>query len=237
MSPSSEFVHTRWSVVARAGGGDDKQAHAALSWLVERYWDPLCRAAQRWGCTGHDAEDAAQDFCCRLVERRIDLAQLTAERGRFRSWLLVAFRNSVRDRQDAARARKRGGAVITVEARLADPAAPEFNDLAFDRDWAENLLARAADRLAAEQRSPVEQQRFSHLRAYLTANATSATYQQIGQALTCTEGAVKVALHRLRQRLRELARIEIRDTLIDPTHADIDDELATLAKALAAESL
>lgn len=237
MAHSSDFVHTRWSVGARAGSNDAKEASAALSWLVDRYWDPLCRAAQRWGCTGHDAEDAVQDFCYRLVERRIDLAQVTMNRGRFRSWLLVVFRNAVHDRHDAARALKRGGAAIMVDARLADPTAPELSDLTFDRDWADNLLARAADRLAGEQQSLAEQQRFSRLRPYLTANANSATYQQICQALTCSEGAVKVALHRLRQRLRELARVEIRDTLVDPTQADIDDELATLAKALATESL
>lgn len=237
MAPASDFIHTRWSVVARAGGDNAKEASAALSWLVERYWDPLRRAAQRWGCTGHDAEDAVQDFCCRLVERRIDLAQVSAERGRFRSWLLVVFRNAVRDRHDADKSLKRGGAAITVEARLVDPAAPELSDLAFDRDWAENLLARAADRLAAEQQTMADQQRFSRLRPFLTANATSTTYQQIGQVLGCSEGAVKVALHRLRQRLRDHARMEIRETLVDPSQTDIDDELATLAKALAAEIL
>ncbi|MBA3710661.1 MAG: sigma-70 family RNA polymerase sigma factor, partial [Planctomycetes bacterium] len=88
MAADSSFVITRWSVVARAGGAGDDQARVALSWLVERYWDPLRRAAVRWGCDGHEAEDAVQDFCCRLIERRTDLAAVDPDRGRFRAWLL-----------------------------------------------------------------------------------------------------------------------------------------------------
>lgn len=236
MNSAADFVPTRWSVVARAGGADDRQASAALAWLVERYWDPLCRAAQRWGCSQHDAEDAVQDFCCRLVERRLDLGTVRADRGRFRAWLLVTFRNAVRDHQDARQAQKRGGLAQVVDAHAAEPAAPTAADPAFDRDWAEAVLARTADRLASEHTTPSDQLRFSLLKPYLTANADGASYQRIGQHLGLSEGAVKVAVHRLRQRLRELARLEIADTLIDPTPEDIDAELATLASALAADS-
>jgi RNA polymerase sigma-70 factor (ECF subfamily) len=229
------FVDTRWSVVARAGGADDAQARAALSWLVERYWEPLRRAARRWGCDQHQAEDAVQDFCCRLVERRGDLGGVVPGGGRFRSYLVVAFRNLVRDRIAAERAAKRGGGAPTVDAAAADPVAPPAADPAFDRDWAEALLERAEDRLAQEH-GAAERQRFDRLRHFLTRNGSGEDYAAAGAPLGLSEGAVKVAVHRLRQRLRELAKAEIRETLAEPTPDEVEDELRALAEALAPES-
>jgi RNA polymerase sigma-70 factor (ECF subfamily) len=229
------FVDTRWSVVARAGGADHAEARAALAWRVERYWEPLRRAARRWGCDEHQAEDAVQDFCCRLVERRADLGAVAPGPSRFRSWLLVVFRNAVNDYRDRSAAAKRGGGVAELDARLLDPPAPPRGDELFDRDWAVALLARAVDRLAREHVRPAGRERFAALEPFLTANGDSAAYAAAGAALGLSEGAVKVAVHRLRQRLRELARLEIGETLAEPTADAIDDELRTLTEALARE--
>ena len=227
------FVATRWSVVGRAGAaGDAGEARAALAWLVERYWEPLRSVARRWGCDAHAAEDAVQDFCCRLVERRLDLAAVRPDVGRFRAWLLVVFRNFLRDRADRERAAKRGGGAVRVDAALVEPAAPDPGDPGFDRDWAQAVLARAEDRLAAEHAAPEERGRFERLRPFLTSNGTSADYAAAGAPLGLGEGAIKVAVHRLRQRFRALARVEVAETLSEPTPAAIDAELRTLAEAL-----
>jgi RNA polymerase sigma factor (sigma-70 family) len=232
-TPANErFVDTRWSVVARAGGQDDARASAALSWLAECYWQPLRLAAQRWGCDEHQAEDAVQDFCCRLVERRTDLHRLTPAGGRFRSWIIVVFRNLVRDRQAHGQALKRGGGAMMVEAVASDPPAVPVPDPDFDHDWAAAVIMRAIDRLAHEHQRDGEQERFAGLRPFLTCNGSSSAYSDVGRKLGISEGAVKVSVHRLRQRLRELARHEVGETLIDPTPEDIDDELEILTQAL-----
>ncbi|HYE05698.1 MAG TPA: sigma factor [Planctomycetota bacterium] len=230
----SGFVATRWSVVSRAGGPGDSEARAALAWLVERYWEPLRLAARRWGCDQPGAEDAVQDFCCRLVERRLELGAVVPERGRFRAWLLVVFRNFLRDRVQRDGAAKRGGGATMVDAALADPPAPETADPCFDRDWALALLDRAETRLAGEHAGPPERLRFAQLKPFLTVNGTGAAYAAAGIALGLGEGAVKVAVHRLRHRLRELARLEVAETLSEPTPRAIDDELQALAEALTA---
>jgi RNA polymerase sigma-70 factor (ECF subfamily) len=234
MPPDETFVATRWSVVARAGGENHAAAHAALSWLVERYWEPLRLAARRWGCDAHRADDAVQDFCCRLVERRDDLAALTPAGGQFRAWLLVVFRNFLRDQRDRERAQRRGGGLATMDVQVADPPAPTATDADFDHDWATALLQRASDRLAAEAGDTRSRARHAIIAPFLTANGTSAAYREAGRQLGVGEGAVKVAVHRLRQRLRELVRAEICETLVDPTPAAVDQEMAELAGALIA---
>jgi RNA polymerase sigma-70 factor (ECF subfamily) len=233
--PSGRFVDTRWSVVARAGGADSGEARAALAWLAERYWEPLRRAARRWGCDEHQAEDAVQDFCCRLIERRADLGAVAPGPSRFRSWLLVSFRNALNDLRSRQAAAKRGGGAVEVDARAVDPPAPPSDEALFDRDWAEALLGRAVDRLAREHDDDAGRRRLALLKPFLTANGASAAYAAAGRELGLGEGAVKVAVHRLRGRLRELARLEIRETLAEPSAAEIDQELTALTESLARE--
>ena len=235
-APDGRFVDTRWSMVARAGGGDSASAHAALSWLVQCYWEPLRRAAQRWGCDEHQAEDAVQEFCCRLVERRTQLHGLSAGAGRFRGWIVVAFRNLVRDRISQSQALKRGGEATIERLEAADPPAACAVDPDFDHDWAAAVITRAIDRLAAEQRRDGAAGRFDTLRPFLTSNGSSAAYISAGTLLGLSEGAVKVAVHRLRQRLRELSREEVAETLVEPKPEDIEDELDLLIRALLRES-
>ncbi|MEK7413563.1 MAG: sigma-70 family RNA polymerase sigma factor, partial [Planctomycetota bacterium] len=223
------FHTTRWSQVLAAGSQDQAAASAALAWLCERQWEPLRRVARRLGVSGDEAEDLVQDFCCRLIERRLELGALEPSGGQFRAWLLTVFRNYLHDWRAHRRAAKRGGAADHRDVLTVEPTAAVL-DPEFDRDWAEAILARALDRLGAEQAGTPG--RFTALRQLLGGNATPDSYTTIGAGIGLSEAAVKVAIHRMRQRLRELLRQEITETLAEPTPQAIDDELAALAAAL-----
>jgi RNA polymerase sigma-70 factor (ECF subfamily) len=225
-SPSA----TRWSVVA-AASAPDAAGRKALGWLCRRYWDPLCAHARRrgWG----EAEDAVQDFLTDLIERGA-IAQADRERGRFWAWLFVSFNNALANRAAAAQALKRGGRLQRQqmdEADLPAAAAAADGDAAFDRDWALTVLGHAQDRLAAEQ---ADSGRWQALRPFLAANGDAAAYRAAGAGLGLGEGAVKVAIHRLRSRLRELVREGVAETLMEDDPRVIDAELDHLIAVLSA---
>lgn len=228
----SSFATTRWSQVLAAGSGDQAAASAALAWLCERQWEPLRRAARRWGVPADRAEDVVQDFCCRLIERRADLGALDPAAGRFRAWLITVFRRFIKDQRVRDRALVHGGGaahvdIAAAEAGVADP------DPAFDRDWAESIVQRATGRLMMEHEGVEARNRFDLLQGFLARNAEAGDYAGVGARLGMSEGAVKVAVHRLRQRLHDLLRQEVAETLATPSPQAIDDELAALAAALA----
>lgn len=226
---ASSFASTRWSQVLAAGSTDSAEARAALSWLCERQWSPLVRQAQRWGLNPEAAEDAVQDFCCRLIERRADLGGLDPAAGRFRAWLLTVFRNFLRDRHAHEVAAKRGGGTRRTDPAFAECAAA-VSEPDFDRDWAEVLLAQALDRLQRENVSAT--QRYAALKPFLSGSPDAGAYAAAGSALGLNEGAIKVAVHRLRQRLRELLRQAVAETLANPSPEAIDDEVQALVAAL-----
>ena len=223
----SSFASTRWSQVLAAGSADQAAASAALAWLCERQWEPLRRAARRWGVPADQAEDVVQDFCCRLVERRADLGGLDPAGGRFRAWLITVFRRFIKDQRVRREAVVHGGGVRHQDAASAEVAGPA-EDPDFDRDWAEVILAQAQARLAAEQPDAAARERTRRLAEFLVRNAEPGDYARVGSDLGLGEGAVKVAVHRLRQRFAELVRQEIRETLADPSPRAIDDELNAL---------
>lgn len=229
--PSTGFLATRWSLVARAGG-DDPDGRAALAWLCRAYWEPLRAHAARRGW--RDAEDAVQDFWVKLIERG-GLASADRGRGRFRSWLLACLDHHLADRADAAGALKRGGgkAVGVLPADDAPGAVGRDEDpaRAFDRAWAEALLARARARMA-EGLTGAAARRQQRLERFLTANGDGDAYAVAARELQMSEGAVKVAVHRLRERFRESLRAEVAETLAEPTPQAIDAELDELLRAL-----
>ncbi|GDY12988.1 RNA polymerase subunit sigma-24 [Planctomycetota bacterium] len=221
----SAFADTRWSQVRRLGA-DSPSGRAALGWLCEAAWEPLCRHAQRRGLDRHAAEDAVQAFMARILER--GLGSPDPDRGRFRSWLIAAFWHFLADRADSQRAAKRGGGQIaqTLSSVGEVPAA----DPDFDRDWARSVLRRTLDRLAAEQ---ADAQRFVVLRPFLSANPEADAYAAAAARLDLPSGAVRVAVHRLRKRFAELLRSEVAETLADSDPGTLDGELKVLAAALA----
>lgn len=219
------YPSTRWSQVVEATG-DSPAARAALAWLCERYWDCLQAHARRRGLRSEDAEDLTQDFLLALIRGEI-LPRADPARGRFRTFLLACLDHHLLRARERRQALKRGGgaAQVSLEAELV-AAPPEAT--AFDRDWAEQVVRRARESVQAQE----EPLRWQVLSPFLTANGDAAGYQAAGERLGLREGAVKVAVHRLRDAYRTAVRQEVAQTLQEPDEALIDAELAQLLRAL-----
>jgi len=233
LSPT-RFATTRWSVVIDAAGSEDGRARTALSWLCEAYWKPLCAHVQRRCGNAETAQDLVQDFFARVLEKRDLRADPT--RGRFRSYLLAAVDHFLANARDRARAAKRGGGVVhvaidnTTEGVSAETSQSEQ---AFARDWALAMIERAMAALANEHSEAGKTNQFTTLRPFIAENASSGAYAEAGSHIGLNEGAVKVAVHRLRKRFGEKLRQEVAETVADPhDEAAIEAELAELRAAL-----
>lgn len=229
------FVTTHWSLIVASRANDPGGAEA-LDRLCRTYWPPLFAYARRDGLPVHDAQDAVQGFLSLLLARE-DLNDLTPEKGRFRSFLLRAFKNYLISRARGAVAAKRGGgaAVLQLETESADllisPALADdlSPDRAFDRAWAQRILECAFRRLAAEHRSPAQARLFEALKCTLMEGERLRGGPAIAEELGMTAGALATAATRLRQRYRAFIEEEVRQTLVDP--ADLPSELAALWSA------
>ena len=219
--PARVFAPTRWSIVLRAGREDHAEARAALARLCEIYWYPLYAHVRRRGHSPADAEDLTQAFFAQLLRRGL-VAKVDPARGRFRSFLLTALDHFLHDAWQKQRAGKRGGqhALLSLdlagaERRLELEAVDggETPDQAFDRRWALALLATALQRLEADYESTGKAAFFSVLKPTLLGSGKSQPYAALGAQLRMTEEAVKVAVHRLRRRYRELLQAEIAETV------------------------
>jgi DNA-directed RNA polymerase specialized sigma24 family protein len=232
----AEFATTRWSIVLAARAHGAPHAQAALENLCQTYWLPLYAYLRGVGCAPEEAEDIVQGFFARLLEKG-DFAQVSPERGRFRSFLLAAVKHFLANERDRARAIRRGGGraafsldVGAAESRYAAEACDRRTpETVFDRQWALTLLARVEDRLRGEFASAGKAERFAQLHPLLSGES-GRSYGEAAAALGLTENAVMVAVHRLRQRFRELLREEIAQTLSGPEQ--IDDEIRDLFAAL-----
>jgi RNA polymerase sigma-70 factor (ECF subfamily) len=232
------FVTTHWSVVLAAGRGDSTRARDALAELCRSYWYPLYAYTRRRGCSPHDAQDLTQEFFARLLERQ-DLAQVSPERGRFRSFLLASLNHFLANEWDKARAAKRGGGQpllrldgASAEGRYAlEPAGDDTPETLFDRQWALTLLERVLARLREEFGAAGKTRLFDRLKDSMAGERGDAGYAQAAAELGMTEGNVKVAVHRLRKRYRERLREEIAQTVVSP--AEVEEEIRHLFTALA----
>ena len=235
----SAFTTTQWTVVLAAGQAGAPGASDALARLCEAYWYPLYAHCRRLGHGPEDAQDLTQEFFRRLIEQEW-LAGVAREKGRFRSFLLAALQHFLANERERGRAQKRGGdAIIThLDATSAEtryqrePADAATADRLFDRQWAVTLLDRVLDRLRAEQASAGKLAQFDALKSALLGDKAAGGYAELGATLGLSEGAVKVAVHRLRQRYRELLREEVAATVA--SSADVEDELQSLFAALRA---
>jgi DNA-directed RNA polymerase specialized sigma24 family protein len=233
-----DFPTTCWSRVVHAGDAADPGARDALESLCRDYWYPLYAFVRRRGASRDDAADLVQGFFADLIERR-DLAIADPHRGRFRSFLRAACAHYLAHQRDRERATVRGGGrwsisidVAAAEDRLGGELAHEQTaERLFERRWALDLLARVLARLEAEMAGSGKAALFARLRPMLEGNDHGDSYREVGLAVGLTEGAVKVAAHRLRGRYRELLRQEVARTVADP--ADVDGELAELIAAVA----
>ena len=235
---AANFALTHWSVVLAAGRADSTHAHVALEKLCRTYWPPIFAFIRRQGHNPHDAQDLTQAFFARLLEQK-SLAAVDRAKGRFRSFLLATLKHFLANEWDKACAQKRGGGqvLIPIDAQSMetsgglDPADKLTAEKIFDRRWALTLLDQALSRLRAEYAADGKAELFAELKVTLTETSRSESYVEIAARLGLSEGAVKVAVHRLRQRYREVIRAEIAETVAGG--AEVEDEIRALFAALA----
>lgn len=237
--PAGYFATTHWTVVLQARAAEDSPAaRAALESLCQAYWYPLYAFVRRQGHDAHGAQDLTQEFFARLLEKNY-LQDVDRAKGRFRSFLLASLKHFLANEWDRRRALKRGGARTHVpidpqsaETRYGlEPTHDESPERLFERRWALTLLDQVLDRLRKEFETEGKLAQFDALKVTLTSERGSVPYAELGARLGLSEGAVKVAVHRLRQRYREVLRAEIAQTVAQPE--DVDTEIRHLFAALA----
>lgn len=232
------FATTHWSVIASARQSGSPQALAALEQLCQTYWYPLYAFVRREGHSPHDAQDLTQEFFARLLEKNY-LDDVDRGKGKFRSFLLAALKHFLANEWDRRNAQKRGGSKIhlSIDAQSAEtryrlePADPQNAEKFFERRWALTLLDQVLEHLRSEAVTAGKADDFDQLKISLTVDKQSVPYSELAGRLRLTEGAVKVAVHRLRQRYRELLRAEIARTVSRPE--DVDEEIRHLFAVLA----
>ena len=225
-------------MVLTAGHSDTTLARDALARLCQTYWHPLYAYVRRLGNSPHDSQDLTQEFFARLLEKNY-LAGADESRGRFRSFLLAALKHFLANEWDKARAQKRGGGRIPIPINIGtaetscgfEPVDNVTAEKIYERRWALTLLAQVLRRLREEYVQAGREKLFEQLKPTLTEASRSVRYAEMAVRLGTSEGAVKVAVHRLRQRYREVLRAEIADTVASP--AEVEDELRNLFAALA----
>lgn len=224
-------------MVLTAGNEVAPQAQNALEKLCQTYWHPLYAYARRRGHSPADAEDLTQAFFVWLLERKW-LARADQERGRFRSFLLTSFSNFLANEWNKAKAQKRGGGQIVsleredAEAQYAWVPAEHFNpEQSFEWRWALALLDQVMKRLESEFAGDGKPELFKALKPCLLGERSTQPYAALASTLGMTEGSVKVAVFRLRQRYRQLLRAEIANTVAQPE--DVEVEMRYLFTVLA----
>ncbi len=231
------FNTTHWSLVgaAQSEPADRTRARKALEELCRAYWYPLYAFVRNRGYSSADAQDLTQSFFAQFVESG-GFASANRDRGRFRTYLLSAMKHFLANEWHRARRLKRGGGRALLEWDALDPEAryalePRDSgdpDACFDREWASRLTEVALARLRAESESEGKGALFTALRGGLTGEEPPRA--ETAARLGMTEGAVKVAVHRLRKRYRELLRAEVAETVDDPS--GVDDEMRYLVTVL-----
>ncbi len=237
VAPRARFATTRWTMVLAAGRRSSPEAARALEELCRVYWYPLYVYVRRRGHAKADAEDLTQAFFARLLEKDF-LRAAAREKGRFRTFMLVAFQRFCANEWDRARAQKRGGGqtilslnLDTAERRYhAEPADELSADRIFERRWALTLIERTIARLRGEYEAAGKGSDFDLLKTFLTADSDTIPYAELSAKLGQSEGALRVAVHRLRKRFRELFRQEIAQTVSSPE--EIEGELRYLLSVL-----
>jgi RNA polymerase sigma-70 factor (ECF subfamily) len=228
-SRNAVFATTHWSVVLTAGESDSPEATAALEALCRTYWFPLYAYARRAGNDMMTAEDLTQEFFARLLQKDY-LRVVDRKKGRFRWFLLTAFKCFLANEWDRKTAKKRGGGqrpvpldALTAEQRYQlEPSDPHTAELLFERRWAMTLLENARDRLRGEYEAGSKLDRFEMLEGSLPGGRTERTYAEMGSELGLSEGGVKTEVHRMKRRYAELMREEVARTVADPAEVDLE---------------
>jgi len=235
--PTGVFATTCWSVVVQAGDSQSPAAASAMEQLCRTYWYPVYALVRRKGFNPDTARDFTQEFFAQMLSRD-GLSRARRDRGRFRSFLARSVFNFLSDEWDKARAKKRDcSKVVSFDTRTAEvwlsqlPSDTLTPEKAFELRWAITLLEQVYQKLEAEHRRLGKAELFEVLRTTLAGPGNSAPYAELGARLGLNEGAVKAAVHRLRQRYRALLRKTIAETV--GNEADAEDELRYLLRIVA----
>jgi RNA polymerase sigma-70 factor (ECF subfamily) len=231
------FETTRWSLVVAAASDDPSAARAALATLCEIYWYPLYAYVRRRGSGPEDARDLTQSFLMSLLERR-DFEHLRQDRGRFRAFLLASLQHFLANDAARRRAQKRGGGRAPLPLSFDDaegrysfePAEPATPETIYERRWALTVIERVLARLREEWEASSKEAEFDELKACLLGQGPGGGHAAIAHRLGTTEGAVKVAVHRLRKKFQTELRQDIAETVADAS--EVDDEIRYLIRAL-----
>jgi len=234
---NARFGATPWTDVTLAQQGVSTASRAALERLCHLYWYPVYAHIRQRGLGPHDAEDLTQEFFSLLIEKNY-LEAADRRRGRFRSFLLVAVNRFLVNAYHRDRALKRGGgqAIISIDQQAAEhwleseTAAGLSPDQSFDRRWAQAVLDHTLIRLRADYTEHGKREQFDALKEFAGEETEHRDYAEVAVRLGMTPGSVAVAVHRLRQRYRELLLAEIQTTVANPEHAEA--ELRHLVSAL-----
>jgi len=234
----ANFATTHWSMVLDAGDRASPDSDDALANLCATYWYPLYAYVRRKGQSASDAKDATQEFFAHVLEKG-SLGAADPDRGRFRSFLLTAFKNFLADEYDRRQTQKRGGRVSLLsldfdagEARYRfEPADHWTPEKIYERRWALTLLDQVVVQLQQEYHDGGKGVLFDRCKGHLVGSGPS--YDILATALEMSEGSLRVAVSRMRARYRELLKREVAATLADPEVAD--DELETLRRAIRGE--
>jgi RNA polymerase sigma factor (sigma-70 family) len=232
-----QFVTTQWSVVLKAATQDHEKAAVALHWLCTNYWYPVYAFIRRRGSDIHEAEDLTQAFFAYLLEEQT-LKKVDREKGRFRSFLLTVLTNFLNNEWDRRHTLKRGGGkkIVSLDEVAADglyrnePSATLPPEKLFDRRWASTLVEKVLVELRDEYQSVQNSKLLARLEPLLTQDVSPGLAADLALEFGTSEGAVKVALHRLRRRFGELLRREVGLTVADAS--SLDEEVHYLLSAL-----
>jgi RNA polymerase sigma factor (sigma-70 family) len=235
---SSAFVTTHWTRVLQAQG-NSTDARSALSDLCGAYYAPVFAFVRRSTNDDQSARDLTHGFFARLLAKQ-NIDNADPRRGRFRSYLLGAVKHFLSDARDRDHRLKRGGGEqmqsldqqteTSTSIQFPDPNAPT-PDHEFDRKWALTVLDISLTRLADEHKAADHEKHFEILKPWLTGDTENLSQADAAKQLSMNEAAVKVAIHRLRRRFREVIKSEIAETLHDPVQ--VNNELEYLISALA----
>ena len=232
-----QFATTHWSLVLAAGVREDSGSQQALAELCQSYWYPVYAYVRRRISDVHEAQDLTQEFFARLLEKHT-IESADPSRGRFRSFLLTACKRFLVNEWHKNRTVKRGGGQIPLsldfesgESKYAVEAVDTLTaERLYEQQWALALLARVMERLREEFVDKDKVLHFEQLKQFISGSKGGDANAAVADALGISEGAVKVAAHRLRGRYRELLRSEIAQTVEEPK--EIDDEIRSLFEVL-----
>lgn len=237
--PRNSFATTQWTLVWQAASDDSNYSRPAMEQFIQKYWQPLYQFARFQGMSSGDAEDATQEFLTRILDGRL-LANADPFRGRFRSYLLTAWKRFLIDQYRQQSSQKVGGdrqqcsldmtAGEELWKRMSSYRCPA--EQGFSVAWATTLLEQAKANLAQDYSGRSRETIFKLLWPLVTRPLDQDDYQQLAQQLTMTVSAVKVAMHRLRQRFGLTLRNLIEETVEDPREVDAElNELIAILKA------